>query len=122
MSISVGEFGYPWRLSTNGLDMSSFTGFELNFTKPDDSTLQKDEASANPVSAPAVALVNDPDLGSQSASTYLEFTPVVADFDQEGTWNVCAFVEDATRGLRTQLLDSNGDPIDYTFEVGAACS
>ena len=114
MSIQIGQFGVPFRLSTNGLDMSAFTKFTLNFTAPDGTTLQKTELTTNAVSAPAVALVNDPDLGNQSASTYFEFITVVGDFTAAGTWSVCGFAEDATRGLPTQD--------DYTFEVLEACT
>lgn len=109
----MGQYGVPFRLSTNGLDMSAFTGFELRFTKPDGTSLIKNEASANAVSAPANALVNDPDLGNQAASTYFEFTTVVGDFDQEGPWSVCGFATDATRGLPTIE--------DYAFTVLEAC-
>ncbi len=113
MTVQVGQFGVPFRLSTNGLDMSTFTGFELRFTKPDGTSLIKNESSANPVSAPAVALVNDPDLGNQAASTYFEFTTVVGDFDQDGDWTVCGFATDATRGLPTIE--------DYEFIVLEEC-
>ncbi len=114
MSIQVGQFGVPFRLSTNGLDMSSFTKFTLNFTDPNGLALQKTELTTNAVSAPAVALVNDPDLGNQSASTYFELITLVTDFTVAGTWSVCGFAEDATRGLPTIE--------DYTFEVLEACT
>ncbi len=99
MTITVGEVGRIFRYSTNGLDMSSSTGLTLNFTKPDGTILAKTEASANPVTAPAVALINDIDLGNQAASTYMEFTTVAADFDQEGDWEVCGIYTDATPKL-----------------------
>ena len=114
MSIIVGQYGVPFRMSTNGLDMSAFTGFTINFTGPDGSTLQKTEATTNAVSAPAVALTNDPDLGTQAASTYLEFVTVVGDFTVAGDWTACAIVTDATRGLPTTA--------DVEFEVLAACT
>jgi len=96
MSISKGEVGRVFRLSTGGFDMSASTGLSLIFTKPDGTTLTKTEASSNPVTAPAVALTNDTDLGNQSASTYFEFTSVASDFDQAGTWTVCGVYTDAT--------------------------
>jgi len=113
MAIVVGAFGEPFRVSTNGLDMSAFTAFTINFTAPDATTLQKTELTTNAVSAPAVALVNDEFLGNQASSTYLEFITVVADFTIDGTWTGCAFVKDATRGLSTQF--------DFEFEVLPAC-
>jgi len=112
--IRIGDYGYPWRMSTNGFDMSASTGLTLNFTKPDGTTLQKTEASTNPVTAPATALTNDPFLGDQAASTYFEFTPVAADFDTEGTWSVCGVYTDATRQLTTKF--------DVEFEVEPACT
>jgi hypothetical protein len=96
MSISKGEVGREFRLSTNGFDMSASTGLSLTFTKPDGTTLVKTEASVNPVTAPAVALVNDEDLSNQAASTYFEFTSVATDFDQAGEWSVCGQYTDAT--------------------------
>ena len=115
MSIVVGEVGKAFRLSTNGFDMSAYTGLTLNFTKPDGTTLTKTEASANPVSAPATALVNDPDLGNQAASTYFEFTTIATDFDQSGTWEVCGIYTDATPKIYHTIAS-------YSFEVLAACS
>lgn len=112
MTFRVGEKGKPFRYSTNGLDMSSSTGLTLNFTKPDGTTLQKTEASGNAVTAPAVALVNDPDLGNQDASTYMEVTIIAADFDQAGAWSACGIYTDATR-----ILHGNDKP----FTVLAAC-
>jgi hypothetical protein len=96
VSISKNEVGRDFKLSTGSFDMSSSTGLSLLFTKPDGSTLLKTEASANPVTAPAVALVNDPDLGDQPASTYFQFTSVADDFDQAGTWAVCGTYTDVT--------------------------
>lgn len=114
MSLVVGQSGVPFRLTTNGLDMSAFTAFTLNFTKPDGTTLQKTELTTNAVSAPAVALSNDPDLGDVAASTYFEFITVVTDFDQDGTWSVCGIATDATRVLPTN--------IDVDFEVLESCT
>lgn len=76
--------------------MSAGTKFTLNFTKPDGSALQKTELTTNAVSAPAVSLTNDPDLGNQASSTYFEVTSVAADFDQAGTWTCCGVYEDAS--------------------------
>jgi len=114
MSIIVGQLGVPFRLTTGGFDMSTGPGYELNFTKPDGTTLQKDENSSNPVSAPAVALTNDPDVGNQAASTYFEFITVLADFDQAGTWSVCGIYSEASKTLPTTA--------DVEFEVLEACT
>jgi hypothetical protein len=116
MSITQSEVGRVFRLSTGGFDMSASTGLTLNFTKPDGTTLTKTEASVNPVTAPAVALVNDPDLGNQATSTYFEFTSVAADFDQPGTWTVCGIYTDAT----PKVYHTESPPKE--FEVLEACS
>ena len=113
MSIYVGEVGKAFRYATS-FDMSGSSGLTLNFTKPDGTTLQKTEASANPVTAPAVALTNDPDLGNVSANEYMEFTTVAADFDQAGTWTVCGIYTDATPKIFHGA--------SATFTVLAACS
>lgn len=104
MSVTQGEKGRPIRLSTGGFDMSGSTGLTLILTKPDGTTLTKTEASANPVTAPAAALTvaDDPDIGPQSASTYFEFTSVVADFDQPGIWTICGVYADATKIYHTE--------------------
>jgi hypothetical protein len=114
MTIRVGAKGVPFRYATGGLDMSASTGLTLNFTKPANAgTLQKTEATTNAVTAPAVALVNDPDLGNQPASTYMEFTTVAADFDVAGTWTVCGIYTSTTQNIP-------GSPVE--FEILPACS
>lgn len=114
MTFRVGEVGKPFRYSTDGFDMSSSTGLTLNFTKPDNTTLQKTESSSNAVTAPAVALTNDPDLGTVAASTYFEFTSIAADFDQAGEWTVCGIYTDGT----PKVFHGN----DKTFTVLDACT
>jgi len=115
MSITVGEVGREFRLSTGGFNMSTSTGLSLIFTKPDNTKLTKTEASSNPVTAPAVALVNDPDLGDQAESTYFEFTSIASDFDQPGIWKVCGIYTDATRTYHTEAPAKE-------FTVLEACS
>lgn len=112
MTIRVGEVGKAFRYRTD-YDMSGSTGLTLNFTKPDGTTLQKTEASANPVTAPATPLTNDPYIGTVAASEYMEFTTVAADFDQAGEWSVCGIYTDATRTYHGASA---------TFTVAAACS
>jgi len=92
MSIRVGQVGVPFRVAT-GFDMSGSTALSLIFTRPDGTQLTK----TNPdVTAPAVPLAGDPDLGSVAASTYFEYTNTVDDYDQEGTWEVCGIYTDGT--------------------------
>lgn len=95
--------------------MSGYTGLTLIFTKPDGTTLTKTEASSNAVDAPAVALISDPDLGDQPASTYFEFSSIASDFDQPGTWYVCGIYTDATRTYHTEAPAKS-------FTVLEACS
>lgn len=114
MTIKATEVGKAFRYST-GFDMSGSTGLTLNFTAPDGTTtLQKTEATVNTVTAPAAALVNDPDLGNVSASTYMEFLTVATDFDVAGVWTVCGIYFDATP------KEFHGDEAAFTVEP--ACS
>lgn len=93
MTIRKGQIGVPFRIAT-GFDMSGSTALSIIFTKPDGTTLTK----TNPdVTAPAVALVNDPDLGNVAASTYFEYTNAIDDYDQVGDdWEACAIYVDGT--------------------------
>ena len=115
MTIRATEVGKDFRYST-GLDLSSFTGLTLNFTKPNGTdTLQKTNASVNPVSAPAIALVNDPDLGNVPASTYMQFTSIATDFDPAGEWTVCGIYADS---VAVQIFHG----ADATFTVEDSCT
>jgi len=116
MSINKGEVGRAFRLTTGGYDMSSSTGLTVILTKPDGTKLTKTEASSNPVTAPAIELINDPDVGSQAASTYFEFTSVALDFDQAGTWKACGIYSDASPKIY------HTEPSEETFEVGDPCA
>jgi hypothetical protein len=110
MTIKVGEKGQPFRIST-GFDMSGSTALSIAFTAPADGT---SFTVTNPdVTAPAVALTNDPELGSVAASTYFEYTTTGTEFDVAGTWSACATYTDATL-----ILNAN----KVTFSIGAACS
>jgi hypothetical protein len=113
MTFRVGEVGKAFRYSTNGLVMSASTALTLNFTDPNGGTLQKTQASSNPVTAPAAALANDKYIGTQAASTYMEFTSIATDFSIAGKWKVCGIFEDATRIL-------HGNTVEFT--VLPACS
>lgn len=112
-NLLVGSAGLPFRYTTNGFDMSASTSLILNFTKPDGSTLQKTSGDPSPVTAPAIPLVNDPNVQNQAASTYMQFTTEVADFDEPGTWSVCGQYSDLTRILPGTSV---------TFEVAPACA
>ncbi len=108
----VGEIGRKFRYATNGFDMSASTGLSIIFKKPSGSTLIKTEASANPVTTPAIALVNDTYLGNQAASTYMEFSSVSSDFDEAGVWSACGVYVGLGLTLQGSLV---------TFPVLDAC-
>jgi len=100
MTIKVGSIGVPLRIAT-GFNMSGFTSLKMDITKPDGTILQK-TSGAGEVTAPGVALVNDPDLGNVDAFTYLEYINAVDDYDVEGDvndtnpWKVCGEYVDAS--------------------------
>jgi len=64
------------------------------------------------VSAPAVALVNDPELGNVAASTYFEYSTSGTEFDIKGTWTACAVYTDASLTLNANKV---------TFTIGGEC-
>ena len=103
MTIKKGSIGVPLRIAT-GFDMSGFTTLTMDITKPDGTVLQK-TSGAGEVTAPAVALVNDPDLGNVPASTYFEYINTIDDYDVVGDasdtnpWKVCGVYEDAIQTL-----------------------
>ena len=100
MTIKVGSIGVPLRIAT-GFDLSGFTSLTMDITKPDGTVLQK-TSGAGEVTAPAVPLVNDPDLGDVAASTYFEYINDVDDYTEVGDasdanpWKVCGVYTDAT--------------------------
>jgi hypothetical protein len=96
MSISKGEIGRIFNFGTS-YDMSGSTGLELKFTKPDGTEVTVTNLSTPAVTAPAVELTSDPDIGTQAASTYFQYINTSADFyDQAGTWTVCGTYVDGT--------------------------
>ena len=103
MTIKVGSLGLPLRIAT-GFNMSASTSLTMIITKPDGTKLTK-TSGAGEVSAPAVPLVNDPDLGDVDASTYFEYTNAVNDYDVEGNlndtnpWKVCGTYVDSSQTL-----------------------
>ena len=116
MTIKVGEKGQPFRIAT-GFDMSSSTALSIVFTAPTNGTsFTATQATSPAVTAPAVALTNDPGFTppqSVAASTYFEYTTDGTEFDIDGTWTACAVYTDATLVLNANKV---------TFTIGAACS
>lgn len=116
MTIKVGEKGQPFRIAT-GFDMSGSTALSIAFTAPTGgTTFTVTQATTPAVTAPAVALTNDPGFTpaqSVAASTYFEYVTSGTEFDIDGTWTACAIYTDATKIL-------NADKV--SFSIGAACS
>lgn len=111
MTIKVTEKGQPFRIAT-GFDMSSSTGLSIKFTKPDATTFTVTQATTPAVTAPAVALTNDPELGTVAASTYFEYTTDGTEFDQAGTWKACGTYTTAALSLQAN---------EVTFTITASC-
>lgn len=116
MTIKVGEKGQPFRIATE-FDLSGFTGLAIEFTAPTGGTsFIATDLTTPAVSAPAVALTNDPGFTppqSVGASTYFEYPTDGTEFDIAGTWTACAIYTDAARVL-------NADKVSFT--IGARCS
>lgn len=113
MTIKVTEKGQPFRIST-GFDMSGSTALSIAFTAPADGTsFTVTQATSPAVTAPAVALSNDPELGDVPASTYFEYTTSGTEFDIKGTWTACAVYTDGSRVLNANKV---------TFTIGAECA
>lgn len=113
MTIKVGEKGQPFRISTT-FDMSGSTGLDIAFTAPATGTdFTATEVSSPAVTAPAVALTNDPELGNVSASTYFEYTTDGTEFDVAGEWEACGVYEDGSLILKADKV---------TFTIGESCA
>lgn len=114
MTIKVGEKGQPFRIDTNGFDMSGSTALSIAFTAPTGGTdFTYTQATTPAVTAPAVALTNDPELGNVAASTYFEVTTDGTEFDIAGTWKACATYTDAS-------LTLEADEVEFT--IGESCA
>jgi len=115
MTIKKGTILVPLRIAM-GFDVSGFTSLTMIITKPNGVKLTKTSASGE-VDAPAVALVDDPDLGNVAASTYLEYINAVNDYDQVGDkgdinpWKVCG--ESVVAGQTLPVA-----PVPFTVEEG----
>ncbi len=113
MTIKVTEKGQPVRIATS-FDMSGNTALSMAFTAPTGGTSFTATKLTTPaVSAPAVALTNDPELGNQSASTYFEYTTDGTEFDIAGDWTCCAVYTDASLILNADMV---------TITIGEECS
>lgn len=115
-SIKVTEKGQPFRIATD-FDMSGSTGLEIEFIAPHGGTdFTVTQATSPAVSAPAVALTNDPGFSparSVSASQYLEYTTDGTEFDKAGEWTACGQYSDGSLTLKATKV---------TFTIGAECS
>ena len=117
MTIKVGSIGVPLRIAT-GFDMSGSTSLTMVITKPDGTKLTK-TSGAGEVSAPAVPLVNDPDLGNVPASEYFEYTNAVDDYDVAGDktdtnpWKACGTYVDGSQTLPVS-------PVPFTVAEGCS--
>ena len=115
-SIKVTEKGQPFRIAAD-FDMSGSTGLEIEFTAPPGGTsFTVTQATTPAVTAPAVALTNDPGFNpvrSVAASEYFEYTTDGTEFDVAGEWTACGKYTDASLILKANLV---------TFTIGAACS
>jgi len=103
MTIKKNSLGLPLRIAT-GFNLSGFTSLTMIITKPDGTKLTK-TSGAGEVTAPAVPLVDDVDLGNVAASTYFEYINAVDDYDVVGDstdvnpWKVCGTYVDASQTL-----------------------
>jgi len=113
LSIKVGEKGQPARIATN-FDMSGSTGLTIKFIPPSTGGTEftVTEVSGSPVTAPAVPLTNDPELGNRAASTYFEYITTGLEFDAPGDWTACGLYQDATRDLEANQT---------IFPIDASC-
>ena len=115
-SIKITEKGQPFRIATD-FDMSGSTGLEIVFTAPTGGTsFTVNEGTTPAVTAPAVALTNDPGFNpvrSVAASEYLEYTTDGTEFDIAGTWTACGEYSDASLTLKANVV---------TFTIGGECS
>ena len=105
--IKVGEKGQPVKIAT-GFDMSASTALQIIFTAPEGGTsFTATQATTPAVSAPAIALTNDPAFtpaASVPASEYFLYTTDGTEFDIAGDWTACGRYTDATLELEADLV------------------
>lgn len=115
-SIKLTEKGQPFRIATD-FDMSTSTGLEIEFIAPEGGTdFTVNQGTTPAVTAPAVALTNDPGFNparSVAASEYLEYTTDGTEFDVAGEWTACGEFSTAALTLKAAKV---------TFTIGAECS
>lgn len=87
----VNEYGVVFRFSV-GYDISAETELTLDFTKPDDTTLQKLTADGVAVGTSQVTTT----LGVFAANEYITYTFASGDVDQAGVWTAQLTYDDAT--------------------------
>lgn len=84
--LKVGDIGKIAQIGTSGFDASSNTDLNIQFTKPDQTTLIITKAGG--VSVPAIPTTVDVNGVSTTfnANEYFEYAFVSGDLDQPGTW------------------------------------
>ena len=113
MTIKVAEGNKAFRYATN-YDMSSSTGLSLKFTSPTGVETTLTDLTTPAVTAPALT-ITDPDLGSLTASTYMEFKTLVTTFAESGSWKVCGTYTDTATTPDSVFI---GGTVSFTVEVG----
>lgn len=82
MALYVGTYGVQFIFGV-GFNMSAYTGLEMTFTKPDDTTL----VVTNP--AVALGLIDvETDVGNFLANEYVTYTFTVGQLSLAGSWHV----------------------------------
>lgn len=118
MTIKVGEANQPARVATN-FDLSAHltspsVGLTMKFIPPASGGTEftVTNLSTPDVTAPAVPLVNDPELGNRAASTYFQWLTDDTSFDAPGDWTACCLYDD---GINTREANQT------IFPIGASC-
>jgi hypothetical protein len=93
MTLFVGTYGVQFLFGV-GFNMSAFTGLELTFTKPDNTTL----VVTNPAVGLGVVDI-DTDVGTFLANQYVTYTFTIGQLNLAGNWHVRLKYNDATRQL-----------------------
>ena len=115
MTIKATESNQPFRLAPSFV-LSSNTGLTLQFTSPSGTVTTHTKASSPAVTAPAVALTNDPELGDVAASTYFELFTTTTTFTEAGTWTACGKYTDTATTPDTII-----ETLPVTFTIGESC-
>jgi hypothetical protein len=101
-SIKVLEKGQPCKIAAD-FDMSGSTGLQIAWTAPAGGTdFTVTQATTPAVTAPAVALTNDPGFTpprSVAASEYFQYITDGTEFDIDGDWTACGKYTDGALEL-----------------------